>query len=198
LLSTQAHSDWINDLLLINYNRTVISASSDGTVKAFTPCFYSPELLGTEPSVIGLHSDYVRALAKSPNQPWLASGSFDRTIKLWDPAISQGTSLSGANNKSTSVLPKPLLSLSPSTAVNDPKTSIYALAVSDAWGSMLVSGGPERIVRLWDPRIGSGASSASGSIGKGIGTLVGHTDVVRSLVAGWGGDYVSCFFIVLI
>ena len=82
------------------------------------------------------------------------------------------------------------MTLSPSTAANDPKTSIYSLTVSDAWGSILVSGGPERVVRLWDPRIGSGTSRASASIGKGIGTLVGHTDVVRSVIAGWGGDYV--------
>lgn len=53
-------------------------------------------------------------------------------------------------------------------------------------------------MRLWDPRIGSGGSGAvgnSGGIGsgsgKGIGVLVGHTDVVRRVVAGWGGDYVS-------
>lgn len=73
-----------------------------------------------------------------------------------------------------------------------------------------MSGGTERIVRLWDPRIGSGSSAAvgssgntnvggamgsggMGSVGKGIGTLVGHTDVVRCVVAGWGGDYVRLF-----
>ncbi|KAI0749013.1 hypothetical protein BC629DRAFT_122493 [Irpex lacteus] len=35
--SVQAHTDWVNDLLLCNYNQTVVSASSDGTVKAWSP-----------------------------------------------------------------------------------------------------------------------------------------------------------------
>lgn len=192
--------------MLINHNRTIVSASSDGTIKAFTPSFHTHPTsgmdtidafetfggIGAQPAVVGYHADYVRALTRSTRHSWIASGGFDRCIKLWDPSRSSSGSsgLDGGSNSSSSGGtshrgPQPLLTLTPTNAKDDPKTSVYALTVSDAWGSMLISGGPERVVRLWDPRIGSG-----GSGGKGIGQLVGHTDVVRSVVAGWGGDYV--------
>ena len=74
--SVQAHTDWVNDIVLCNYNQTgtsraaataeihrhsppVVSASSDGSVKAWSP--HSPA--AAEPSVIGTHDDYVRSLA---------------------------------------------------------------------------------------------------------------------------------------
>jgi WD repeat-containing protein 48 len=212
--STQSHLDWINALLLIDQNRTIVSASSDGTIKAFRPSYHSHssslshdedqngvEGIGVEPTIIGQHNDYVRALTKATYQPWIASGSFDRTIKLWDPTRSSSAYLSSGSTSRPGTshahaqghhTPQPLLTLTPPTASNDPKTSVYALTVSDAWGSIIVSGGPERVVRLWDARIGGG-----GGGGKGIGTLVGHTDVVRSVVAGWGGDYVSLLFSIL-
>lgn len=54
----EAHSDWINDIALCNYNQTIVSASSDGTVKAWNP--HSPT--NSDPTQIGSHSDYVRCL----------------------------------------------------------------------------------------------------------------------------------------
>lgn len=53
------HTDWVNDILLCNYNQTVVSASSDGTIKSWSPHSTSPQ----EPSFIGSHDDYVRCLA---------------------------------------------------------------------------------------------------------------------------------------
>ncbi len=71
----QAHTDWVNDLLLCNYNQTgmsqglnlypeltlsiVVSASSDGTVKAWSPHAAVP----TDPITLGSHADYVRCLS---------------------------------------------------------------------------------------------------------------------------------------
>ena len=55
----QAHSDWINDILLCNHNQTVVSASSDGTIKAWNP----HAALASDPSIIGSHTDYVRCLS---------------------------------------------------------------------------------------------------------------------------------------
>jgi WD repeat-containing protein 48 len=168
--SVQAHGDWVNDILLCNRNQTgmwkyfvsfvqligisskVISASSDGTLKAWNP----HAIALADPSTIGSHCDYVRCLAHwygtglrmpvrlqvthvaiSREQNWIASGSFDRTIKLWDL---------GSNTKS------PLATLNlPDTSA--PKSSIYALAV-DPFGHIVTSGSPERVVRLWDPRTG--------------------------------------------
>ncbi len=45
---------------------------------------------------------------------------------------------------------------------------------------MIVSGSPERVVRLWDPRSG-----------RRVGKLVGHTDNIRSILISDDGKYVS-------
>ncbi|EPQ53055.1 hypothetical protein GLOTRDRAFT_45540 [Gloeophyllum trabeum ATCC 11539] len=132
--AAQAHTDWVNDVLLCNYNQTVLSASSDGTVKAWTPHTAN----APEPTVIGTHVDYVRCLALSREQNWVASGSFDRTIKLWDLSRTSAD--------------EPLITLSPPES-SGPKSSIYALA-ADPCGHTIASGSPERVVRMWDPRSG--------------------------------------------
>ncbi|KAF9441529.1 WD40 repeat-like protein, partial [Macrolepiota fuliginosa MF-IS2] len=130
----EAHSDWVNDIALCNYNQTVVSASSDGTVKAWNP--HSPT--NSDPIQIGSHNDYVRCLTYCREQNWVASGSFDRTIRLWD--------LNTSNAKQA------LVTLNPPDATA-PKSSVYALAC-DHYGRTIASGSPERVVRLWDPRSG--------------------------------------------
>ncbi|KAF7308542.1 WD-REPEATS-REGION domain-containing protein [Mycena chlorophos] len=137
----------------------VVSASSDGTVQAWTPhAAGSPD-----PSIVGIHSDYVRCLASCRTQNWIASGSFDRTIKLWDLSRSQAT-------------PDPLITLQPADA-NSPKCSVYAVA-ADPFGHAVASGGPERVVRMWDPRSG-----------KRSGKLVGHTDNIRAILLSEDSKY---------
>ncbi|KAJ7765499.1 hypothetical protein DFH07DRAFT_737719 [Mycena maculata] len=159
----QTHTDWVNDILLCNYNQTLVSASSDGTVQA-----WSPHASGApDPSIIGTHSDYVRCLAACRTQNWVASGSFDRTIKLWDLTRS---ATPGAPS------PGPLISLNPADA-NAPKSSVYALA-ADPFGHAIASGGPERVVRMWDPRTG-----------KRSGKLVGHTDNIRAILLSEDAKY---------
>lgn len=94
---------------------------------------------------------------------WLFSGSFDRTIKLWDigqPRVD------------------PLVTFVPPESPG-PKSSVYALA-TDPFGHIVASGGPERVVRTWDPRSG-----------KRIGKLVGHTDNIRAILMSEDSRYVS-------
>ncbi|KAA1473313.1 WD40 repeat-like protein [Dentipellis sp. KUC8613] len=159
--STQSHSDWVNDIVLCNYNQTLISASSDGSVKAWNP-HSNP---ATDPSVIGMHSDYVRCLGHCREQNYVASGSFDRTIKLWDLTRTTSTSQ-----------PDPLVTMNPPES-SGPKSSVYALAV-DPFGHTIVSGGPERVIRIWDPRVG-----------KRVGKLVGHTDNIRAILVSEDSRY---------
>ncbi|KZV64544.1 hypothetical protein PENSPDRAFT_639534 [Peniophora sp. CONT] len=158
--STQAHTDWVNDILLTPDARTLVSASSDGTVKLWHP-HASPV---ADPQLLGMHTDYARCLALPRAHTWVASGSFDRTIKLWD--------LSRASSRANQAL----LTLNPPESAG-PKASIYALAV-DPLGHTLVSGGPERVIRMWDPRAG-----------KRIGKLVGHTDNIRSILVSDDSRY---------
>ncbi|KAI0294110.1 hypothetical protein B0F90DRAFT_1758645 [Multifurca ochricompacta] len=161
--AVQIHSDWVNDILLCNQNQTLVSASSDGTVKAWNP-HSSPS---SDPVTVGTHADYVRCLAYSREQGWVASGSFDRTIRLWD--------LSRASQVQTA---PPITTLAPPES-SGAKASIYALAV-DPCGQMIVSGGPERVIRMWDPRAG-----------KRIGKLVGHTDNIRAILVSEDSRSVS-------
>jgi len=51
----------------------------------------------------------------------------------------------------------------------------------DPAGKVLAAGTPERVVRLWDPRVGE----------QSVGKLVGHSDCVRSIVLSDDGRYVS-------
>lgn len=144
----------------------MISCSSDGTVKAWSPHDPSNAM---DPEVIGRHSDYVRCLAQPRHKNWVASGAFDRTIKIWD--------LNGRPNE-------PIATLNPE--ISNSKTSVYALA-TDPSGNILASGSPERVVRLWDPRSG-----------KRTAKLVGHTDNIRSILISDDGHYVSCTCIYLL
>ncbi|KAH7080368.1 hypothetical protein BKA63DRAFT_531305 [Paraphoma chrysanthemicola] len=150
----QAHTHWINDIVLAQNSSALVSASSDITVKVWRPA--ATESL--PPQTIGLHTDYVKRVA-SPggNENWVASGGLDRKISVWD--------LNGAGKK---------LEIAVGEDENTAKGSVYALAATP---SIIASGGPESIVRVWDSRTG-----------KRITKFVGHTDNVRDILVAEDGD----------
>lgn len=84
-------------------------------------------------------------------------------MKLWD--VSRGGH-------------EPLVALH-SPENSGPKASVYALA-TDPYGTVIASGSPERVVRMWDPRSG-----------KRTGKLVGHTDNIRAILISEDARYVS-------
>jgi len=103
----------------------------------------------------------------SRDQNWVASGSFDKSIKLWDL------------NRALPTGSDPLITLkSPDNTGS--KSSVYAIAVDHA-GSVIASGTPERVIRTWDPRSG-----------KRTAKLVGHTDNIRAILISPDGKYASC------
>lgn len=127
----QAHTHWVNDIVLTQNNSTLVSASSDVTVKAWRP--YAED--GNIAQTIGAHSDYVKCLTSpGPAANWVASGGLDHKICLWD--------LNGGGQS---------LEINVSKVEGVTKGSVYALC---AKGSIIASGGPESAVRLWDPKSG--------------------------------------------
>ncbi|PNS18473.1 UBP9-binding protein bun107 [Sphaceloma murrayae] len=154
----QAHTNWINDIALVQSNSALVSASSDISVKVWRPAAQDP----IPPQTVGLHSDYVKVLAvPDVHESWIASGGLDRRICIWD--------LSGSGQK---------LSINVAEdeggTGNRDKGSVYAL---DATPNILASGGPESIVRVWDPRSG-----------KRITKFVGHTDNIRDILISKNGE----------
>ena len=112
------------------------------------------------PITIGLHNDYVKCLASpTPHSDWVASGGLDHKIRLWD--------LNGGGER---------LQINVGEDDNNAKGSVYALSVR---GAIMASGGPECIVRLWDPKSG-----------KHITKFVGHTDNIRDILISQDGDTV--------
>lgn len=152
----QAHTHWVNDILLTRNDTALVSASSDTSVKVWRPHAQERQI----PATIGLHSDYVKCLASpGSDADWVASGALDHKIRVWD--------LDGAGER---------LCINSGEDEANAKGSVYALSVR---GSVMASGGPESIVRLWDARSG-----------KRITKFVGHTDNIRDILINQDGDTV--------
>ncbi|KAL4931527.1 uncharacterized protein BDV17DRAFT_280075 [Aspergillus undulatus] len=150
----QAHTHWINDIVLTQNNSALVTASSDTTVRLWRPHSESTDV----PEPIGKHTDYVKALA-SPGSAstWVASGGLDHKVNLWD--------LNGKGQ---------ILSLGAPAGEQNVKGSVYALG---AVPSVVASGGPEKLVKVWDPKSG-----------KLITKFVGHTDNIRDILINRDGD----------
>ncbi|KAL2132400.1 hypothetical protein VTI74DRAFT_3877 [Chaetomium olivicolor] len=153
---TQAHTHWVNDIALAQQHTAVVSASSDLLVKVWRPLASD----AAEPATIGQHADYAKCVATpSQSTPWVASGGLDRKIYLWD--------LSGAGKT---------LEIDVRGEEVHQKGSVYALGATH---DILANGGPEGVVRLWDPRSG-----------QRITKFVGHTDMIRAILISESGDMV--------
>lgn len=135
----QAHTHWVNDLVLVKNSLALVSASSDSSIKLWRPHSDSAQTAYS----IGSHSDYVKCLTvPDRNSDWVASGGLDHKICLWD--------LSGKGQK---------LEINVTKAANVVKGSVYALK---AKRNIIASGGPESVVRLWDVNSGKSITKLVG------------------------------------
>ncbi|KAI3730322.1 hypothetical protein L1987_61491 [Smallanthus sonchifolius] len=190
----ESHVDWVNDAVLVGGN-TLVSCSSDTTVKAWD-CFSN----GTCTRTFRQHTDYVTCLAAAErNGNIVASGGLGGEVFIWDIEAalapltkssetadedrSSGTNGSGissirtigsSNNISLQTnLPQGYVPIS----AKGHKESVYALAMNDT-GNVLVSGGTEKAIRVWDTRTGSKMMK-----------LRGHTDNIRALLLDSTGRF---------
>ncbi|KAJ7978062.1 WD repeat-containing protein [Quillaja saponaria] len=194
----ESHVDWVNDAVLAG-DDTLVSCSSDSTLKTWNA--FSD---GTCTRTLHRHSDYVTCLAAAgQNSNIVASGGLGGEVFIWDleaalvPVSKSGDAVdeeysNGINGSSHSL---PLTSLSTISSSNSisvqtiqsqgyapiaakgHKESVYALAMNES-GTLLVSGGTEKVVRVWDPRSGSKTMK-----------LRGHTDNIRALLLDSSGRY---------
>ncbi|CAO3698779.1 unnamed protein product [Rhizopus stolonifer] len=165
------HTDWVNDIVLCEKGTCVVSASSDRTIKVWKPYGDHPKTAHT----IGTHTDYAKCLTYASHTGWVASGGLDRRIKMWDISQSKETiSMDAGPSNHFADGSNESNSLHHSAS----KCSIYALTTNSS-GSLIASGSPEKVIRLWDPKSG-----------KRIGKLTGHTDNIRALLMSEDGKHI--------
>ncbi|XP_042014970.1 WD repeat-containing protein 48-like isoform X2 [Salvia splendens] len=193
----ESHVDWVNDAVLTGGN-TLVSCSSDTTVKVWNRLSD-----GICARTFHQHSDYVTCLAAAEkNSNICASGGLGGEVFIWDleASLSPISKANDANADDCSTSTNGLGSLSSTNlrpinssnnvsvhatqsqgyvpiAAKGHKESVYALATNDR-GTLLVSGGTEKVVCVWDPRTGSKTMK-----------LRGHTDNIRALLLDSTGRY---------
>ncbi|KAL9320337.1 hypothetical protein ACSQ67_012176 [Phaseolus vulgaris] len=194
----ESHVDWVNDAVLVG-DSTLVSCSSDTTLKTWNALS-----LGTCTRTLRQHSDYVTCLASAgKNSNIVASGGLGGEVFIWDieaaatpvsksndttvdessngingsgnllpltslRTVNSSTNMSMNTNQSQGYIP---------TAAKGHKDSVYALATNES-GTILVSGGTEKVVRVWDTRTGAKTLK-----------LRGHTDNIRALLLDSTGRY---------
>ncbi|KAG0569341.1 hypothetical protein M758_6G079300 [Ceratodon purpureus] len=182
----ESHVDWVNDVVVTG-DDTLVSCSSDTTLKTWKP-FSDGECTRT----FRQHSDYVTSLAAARNNNTVASGGLGREVFIWDleaamvpvarahnEANEDGSYDGGYASGDRAITSNNLVTAAPAQnpsqgyaplPAKGHKESVYALAMNDV-GTILVSGGTEKAVRVWDPRTGAKQMK-----------LKGHTDNVRALL----------------
>ncbi|KZV24977.1 hypothetical protein F511_01947 [Dorcoceras hygrometricum] len=194
----ESHADWVNDVVLTGGD-TLVSCSSDTTVKV-----WNRSSGGKCMTTLRQHSDYVTCLAAvEQNNNVFASGGLGGEVFIWDleaalvpitksndaPEDECSTGVNGSISSLSISCIRPISSSNNISqhatqchgyvplAAKGHKESVYALATNDR-GTLLVSGGTEKVVRVWDPRTGAKTMK-----------LRGHTDNIRALLLDSTGRY---------
>jgi WD40 repeat protein len=189
LTTLVGHDDWINDALLVENDRVLVSASSDTALKLWHVAQFTKFNNNTDDNTkkkidnttnvasvtLHAHADYATALAASSETRRLFSVGLDARCYVWK--LREAVQLllpsnqdddddddgDGAAPAEGEVVVKPCGVFSA-----PPVASLYAVATNSS-GSAVAMGAADHIVRLWDPN----------SLERNCTQLIGHTDVVR-------------------
>ncbi|KAI9099092.1 hypothetical protein K1719_024859 [Acacia pycnantha] len=201
----ESHVDWVNDSVLVGDNK-LVSCSSDTTLKIWNPlsdgtctgtlrqhsdyvtCLAAAEKNSNIVASGGLGGEvFIWDLEA-------ALASVSQCNDILDEGCSNGihgpgnslpmTSLRNISSANNNIISSNTTSMHtaqshgyiPVTAKGH-KESVYALAMNEG-GTLLVSGGTEKVVRVWDPRSGSKTMK-----------LRGHTDNIRALLLDSTGRF---------
>lgn len=151
------HFDWINDIKLVNGDRSLLTALADLSLKLIN-------LDGGDADVHkfqNVHTDYIKKVLSIEPHNLVVSGGLDGSVVVWDLATL-----------------KPVQQFQNCSASPHLPRSIYAL--SNNHQNLISTGGPNNTINIYDRRIDSAGQSNL------IRRLVGHQDNVRCLLMNGG------------
>lgn len=154
LATLTGHDDWVNDAVLVDDERVLVTASSDTSLKVWRVA----DLSRVSHTTLHAHADYATALAHAPLAHRFFSVGLDARCYAWSLA-----SVLADDIADTSALVQPC-----GVMGAPPTASIYAVAATPD-GRAVLTGAVDRVVRVWDPT----------SPDQAVLQLLGHTDLVR-------------------
>lgn len=172
--------------------RWLASGNDDGTthlwdVSAVLDSGSNAEKQAAQPLVLGGHGAPVTSVAFSPDGRWLATGSMDRTVRVWD-VVSDVPALSGTEGPSAG--PQTEIPTGPVQVLNGHESAVMSLAFSPD-GHWLATGSDDAAARLWDVS----ATLAQGETeGLSTGQQAENSTREPVMLGGDGGSVMSLAF----
>lgn len=149
------HFDWINDLKLVNNDKSLVTALADLSLKLIDLDGHGDD--SDVHKFRNVHTDYIKKISSIAPHNLVVSGGLDGWVVIWDLETLKPVQ-QFKNCSSSALLPR----------------SIYAL--SNNHHNLISTGGPNNTINIYDRRIDASGQSNL------IRRLVGHQDNVRCVL----------------